>query len=445
MIEARIRGTEDGSTSEKIISLNESQDSYLKKMKLLHQQISDASKEVLAIEKSIAEQREKMGGNNATQTNMAIQKQIRVMENRLDKALVKFNKSLATNKQLRQVIDNLRRERAVFENVYRKLEKELSEQKKCMADIIEASNNAYESRDEAQVKMMALKEKAEKEFQAFTQEIKELDRILEQDRKFKSFMTVKNAQRTALNASNAQKNKNDSEKDPYKSSQENMADHVEDYDRAFSMIKEVTGITDINELVQKFTDVEDQNFSLFNYVNEVNNQVEKLNEEIASIRSEIEKYQSATVHEENDRQSVAKDIEGKLSDARKEISECEQNYSKINQTFESLQSGMGKMIDRLEQMTVTTTTTTSGAATVLKKPQFTADGENDKSFLIKDLGWIESRANDLVMANFLHALPRRSAEEKESATIVSLTFGGITMQGAMQPLMSYSIQAPSTG
>lgn len=50
------------------------------------------------------------------------------------------------NKRLRQQIDSLRRERLVFDNHYHKYEKELLDQKKQMADIIEASNAAYEAR-----------------------------------------------------------------------------------------------------------------------------------------------------------------------------------------------------------------------------------------------------------------------------------------------------------
>jgi hypothetical protein len=59
---------------------------------------------------------------------------------------VKFNNALAINKSLRASIDNLRRERLVFDNIYRKFERELMEQKKQMADIIEMSNAAYEAR-----------------------------------------------------------------------------------------------------------------------------------------------------------------------------------------------------------------------------------------------------------------------------------------------------------
>ena len=49
---------------------------------------------------------------------------------------------------LREEIDNLRRERVAFDNVYKKMEKELHEKKKEMANIIEISNIAYEARDQ---------------------------------------------------------------------------------------------------------------------------------------------------------------------------------------------------------------------------------------------------------------------------------------------------------
>jgi coiled-coil domain-containing protein 63/114 len=62
-----------------------------------------------------------------------------VLENRLEKSLVKFNEALAFNKQLRESIDNLRRERVVFDGIYRKLEKELEEKKREMAKIIEVT------------------------------------------------------------------------------------------------------------------------------------------------------------------------------------------------------------------------------------------------------------------------------------------------------------------
>jgi coiled-coil domain-containing protein 63/114 len=102
--------------------------------------------EITQLEKEISNERVKMGGVDASKNNENVEKQIRVLENRLDKALMKFSKALATNKQLRESIDSLRRERLVFDSMYRKFERELQEQKKSMAELIDMSNSAYEAR-----------------------------------------------------------------------------------------------------------------------------------------------------------------------------------------------------------------------------------------------------------------------------------------------------------
>lgn len=47
-------------------------------------------------------------------------------------------------------------------------------------------------------------------------------------------------------------------------------DKVQTYDDAFAKIQAATGITDINELVTSFINAEGQNFSLFNFANELN-------------------------------------------------------------------------------------------------------------------------------------------------------------------------------
>lgn len=155
-----------------------------------------------------------MGGVNAARDNQRmIQKQIRILENRLDKALIKFNEALANNKSLREQIDNLRQERVsscccwwccqqsvvvvyvindnvlitpfqvVFDNIYMKLEKELVEKKKQMANIIEMSNLAYEQRDGAQLEIAAIEQQNRREAGEFDEQMQDLHRIIEEDKK----------------------------------------------------------------------------------------------------------------------------------------------------------------------------------------------------------------------------------------------------------------------
>lgn len=84
-----------------------------------------------------------------------------MLEQRLEKANIKFNDAVSTNKTLREQIDTLRRERVIFENVYKRLEKELLSKRQDMANIIEIANTAYEERDKAQEKLSLLMRRAE--------------------------------------------------------------------------------------------------------------------------------------------------------------------------------------------------------------------------------------------------------------------------------------------
>merc|ERR1711959_660437 len=103
----------------------------------------------------------------------------------------KFNIAIASNKKLRDEIDTLRRERAVFDEIYRKLENELQQKKKEMANIIEQANAAYEARDSAQQQMAALKQQADKEHTEFEREWRELGRLIDSDKRMKEFMRQK--------------------------------------------------------------------------------------------------------------------------------------------------------------------------------------------------------------------------------------------------------------
>lgn len=74
------------------------------------------------------------------------QKTIRVLENRLDKANVKFNKALAENSQCREHIDSMRKERNKYESCCKKLEQKKQEYKRQASELIDNSKGAYDAR-----------------------------------------------------------------------------------------------------------------------------------------------------------------------------------------------------------------------------------------------------------------------------------------------------------
>ena len=58
---------------------------------------------------------------------------------------------------------------------------------------------------------------------------------------------------------------------------------------AFDQIKEATGISNIEEIVTTFIKAEEQNYSLYNYVNMLNTETDVLEESNKEIREQIER------------------------------------------------------------------------------------------------------------------------------------------------------------
>lgn len=71
--------------------------------------------------KIIEKKKHCLGVNSGPENLNNLQKQIKILENRLDKANQKFNETIAVNKELKLVIDSLRKERVIFDNLYKKL------------------------------------------------------------------------------------------------------------------------------------------------------------------------------------------------------------------------------------------------------------------------------------------------------------------------------------
>ena len=173
---------------------------------------------------------------------------------------------------------------------------------------------AYDQRDDAQTKMMALKERNEKDLTQYNMEYKELMRIIDHDAKLKAFMNVKAQERSELEEEEAAKRRAGAEDKAERTAEETM----ETYQNAFENIKQVTGEDDIYLLVKRFIETEDKNFALFNYVNELNNELEMVQEQIDDIQKNIEQFKEQGIHHQAERQNILKGLEGTLMQTTKE-------------------------------------------------------------------------------------------------------------------------------
>ena len=79
-------------------------------------------------------------------------------------------------------------------------------------------------------------------------------------------------------------------------------------EQAFEQIQDNSGIANIDEIVTTFIKCEEQNYSLFNFVNLLNQETDALEDNNRYLDTEIEKYQLQAEHDEMNKQLKIKEL-----------------------------------------------------------------------------------------------------------------------------------------
>lgn len=400
-------------------SLNEQGDTYAMSIDVEQKNIAILEEQIQIMRQKVLQQRRAMGGVNASKENhYMIEKQIRILENRLDKSLIKFNEAIAYNKKLRDNIDDLRRERVVFENVYRKMERELQDKKKQMAEIIELSNQSYEQRDTYQMEIAAIEQANRKEQEEFEEQMAALSSVMDNELQIpalgSSLNSRKSLTRTGRGSTSGSVGKEGSLEDSKEFSKSmrslngtgfdenaNFRERAQNFEEAFNKIKSATGITDIDELVKTFIKNEEHNFSLFNYVNEQNNEIEKLEDQIQALKDEEMKFAQESGNDFNQHKQILKDLETKLQSSDAMAEKYEQRCHDNQRILESLKRGMQSIFSKID----------FDSEEGLTEPVVT------DSNMVTLLGMIEKKTNQLLQQyTAVRQLLYNASPEKQSAS-----------------------------
>lgn len=320
----------------------------------LQESIDETQRQIFTLREDLG----KVGGVNAVADNVkAVGKQIRILENRLDHAMHKFNDSITANRTLREQIDTLRRERVVFDDIYRKLENELLQKKNEMANIIDQANSAYEARDSAQAQMASLKQQADKEHAEFEREWKELGKLIENDKRMKDFMKskLKNQEKEPKEEEKKRKTGPSPHAHTARETTKSLAatttanqEKVATYEEAFARIQAATGISDIDELVINFINAEDTNFSLFKYSNELSAEIEKLDQQIADYKEEHTVLSGTGGRKEDTQKAkLLETLEERWSDMDRKAISYEVKHHESQQTLSHVRTCIESIFRRL--------------------------------------------------------------------------------------------------
>jgi len=158
--------------------------------------------------------------------------------------------------------------------------------------------------------------------------------------------------------------------------------------QAFGKIMNETKINDVDLLVETFINAEDNNFSLFNYVNSLSAQIEKYEDSIKQVNAEIEKYKPAVdemakngrLDADNHRKKLLKELQTELVKTESKSQHYEENYQEAMTAINALKAGIQRVFVKIGCVD-------TGAL---------GDAGVTESNMMQYLGLIEQRANELL-------------------------------------------------
>ncbi|KAL0978677.1 hypothetical protein UPYG_G00173800 [Umbra pygmaea] len=345
--ESLSRRQQDMEDAQTLRTLLNQRDEVAEELDRERQSQAELEKEITNMERKLAELRR--GDVSATQSHKSqsrhAQKASRTMENKLDRALIRFNEQLTKNGQLREDLEMLRVERLRFQELHHRLDKELQKIRKDIGDMISLSTAAYDARLEAQCKMTMLKEKAVKDLDQYSTEMEELERVIAHERRLKDFMTTKCSDRSGHDEGQDLGHRHEAKEQRRTDYGEESLDTLED---VFQKIQTITGEEDLEMLVNRFIQVEDQNFALFNYVNEQNNEADALRDQIKQIQREMEQFNVKRQQQEAELHAQLRDVDQQQKRTESQAQQNESLANTVSGTLDQIKTGVNRVFRKMD-------------------------------------------------------------------------------------------------
>lgn len=233
-------------------------------------------------------------------------RKIRMLENRLDKAMIKYNEAQSIRKTYEQIVKKLQEERVGFDNQLTALEATLKAKEHDVDELILIAANAMHSRDFVLGDLEKAKVKYQDDHLAREKQLKER-KILKRQRELANERVEKREKmRKDLIAKAAgdlgeeeerilKQNYEANAKVSNKISQQVEAtkESLEKYEEAFRKIKESTGVSDVNEVITKIISQGDTQHDLEQLSKENQTKVDKLTVERDQLKSKVEEIKYA--------------------------------------------------------------------------------------------------------------------------------------------------------
>ncbi|KAM5237736.1 coiled-coil domain-containing protein 63 [Ctenodactylus gundi] len=399
--------------------LLQTKEDYEVLIKSMRELLAELDEKIIEMEKKIQTQKQIFKKMREASNPQKLQKQIHTLETRLNLVTVHFDKMLTTNAHLRKEIEDLRFEKAAYDNVYQRLHRRLMMQKKNMNVVIEQSAQAYQQRLEAMARMTAMKDRQQKDISQHNLEIRELERVYAHETKLKSFLLVKLSDRSEFE----EQAKKEEALKAKKWGKKTKETSFESYEVAHLRLQKLVEDGNLNLLVSNFLEKEEKNFARFTYVTELNNDMEMLHKKTQKIQDDIIFLRSQQKSSHEDSRSFLKQLEERLKKTSEEASMFENKSREINQTLNHLKNLVENLFKKIN----------CDATKILV--QLGETGKVTDTNLLQYFAIIEKKTNDLLLLeSYLRMQEAERVETEVLKPFINPFWGGSLLLKPMEPV-----------
>ncbi|XP_073839233.1 coiled-coil domain containing protein 114 isoform X1 [Musca autumnalis] len=270
-----------------------------------------------------------------------VQKSVVKLENRLDVVNKKCSDVLTENSKLRDNINHMLQDRANFNEMWQSMVTQFNEGKKYIMDLIDQSTLAYDQREELCNKLQLLKDRSENDKIMHIQEMREMQRRLEHDAKLQKFFDIKGQKRQNPELEQREVNKKLAQKEAFER-------QLQDYKAIIDKMKDLYKEPDTNKLAAQFKRQEEENFALFNYVNELSNEVEVLNDTTQELSDEIERQKADLLEKEQKQKTESLEyLSEQLENAKTQNNAAKEKAEILDKRLHEMLTGIWEVFKQL--------------------------------------------------------------------------------------------------
>ena len=358
-----------------------------------------------------------LGGVYAVQNdNKKKKRETKIFENRLNKLRIRCSEAVAHNDTLKEQANSMRRQRLAYEEIYAKLKDQVRNRQAQLDAVMGATNDSHERRQAAQEELETLRALDHKEMEDFEKRWEQLGSVIDEQKHANDHISSAARRRAeAQQLSTAGQLDVTAEKERETQMLQRLDDlqqaveqqtaqiaqreeRVTSAEAAFARLQKFAGINDVSRLVSQFVANEDENYSLFSYIQSVNAEIEKEEEQVAKISKEMGTHRKE--------QEAGNQRKMRQVDALKErLGRVQGENEGVNKTYQETKATLDALLENIEALYATLgcdvggeggDPAAGGAAATLAGP-----GGISESNVLHFLGMIEAKSIEITNAHVM--------------------------------------------